>query len=61
MTQLDYTFERREILIAEEAKEEGREEGKMEILISLVKDGLISVSDAALKAGMDEQQFKNMM
>lgn len=65
VTQLDYTFERREILIAEEAKEEGREEGreegKMEMLISLVKDGLISVSDAALKAGMDEQQFKKMM
>ncbi len=37
---------------------EGRKEGMIKALYDLVSDGLLSISDAAVRAGMTEQQFK---
>ena len=46
----------------EEAKEEGREEGKaegiMETLVGLVKDGILTLGDAAKRANMTVSEFE---
>ena len=42
-------------------REEGREEGFIDALISLVKDGLISTIQGAERAGMSEEEFQNRM
>ena len=39
-------------------REEGIKEGTVNILISLVKDGILSISDAAKRAGMSEERFR---
>ena len=44
-----------------EGKEEGREEGALITLIGLVRDGILSVKDAALRANMSESAFKDAM
>ena len=47
--------------LAQERKEgklEGRQEGLMEALASLVKKGLLSLSDAAKEAGMSPDEFQ---
>ena len=44
-----------------EGKEEGRAEGVLSSLVSLVKDGLISVSEAAKRADMSEEGFKRYL
>jgi hypothetical protein len=54
---LDYTFERRLELQREEGREEGRIEGKFDMLSSLVNDNIISISEAAKRAGMTEKLF----
>ena len=41
-----------------EGRAEGRTEGWMAALFSLVKDGLLSIPDAARKAGMEPSAFK---
>lgn len=41
--------------------EEGRAEGVLSSLVSLVKDGLISVSEAAKRADMSEESFKRYL
>ena len=41
--------------------EEGRAEGVLSSLVSLVKDGLISVSEAAKRADMSEESFKKYL
>ena len=41
--------------------EEGRAEGVLISLVSLVKDGLISVSEAAKRADMSEEGFKRYL
>lgn len=41
--------------------EEGRAEGVLSSLVSLVKDGLISVSEAAKRADMSEEGFKRYL
>ena len=41
--------------------EEGRAEGVLSSLVSLVKDGLISVSEAAKRADMSEEDFKKYL
>ena len=41
-----------------EGKVEGREEGIIEILSNLVKDGLLTLKDAAARANMTESAFK---
>ena len=39
-------------------KQEGREEGKLEVLASLVKDGLLEVEEAAKRAGISVEEMK---
>ena len=41
--------------------EEGRAEGVLSSLVSLVKDGLISVTEAAKRADMSEEDFKKYL
>ena len=45
----------------EKGIEEGRAEGVLSSLVSLVKDGLISVSEAAKRADMSEEDFKKYL
>ena len=45
----------------EEGRAEGRVEGVLSSLVSLVKDGLISVSEAAKRADMSEEGFKKYL
>ena len=42
----------------EEGIKEGIKEGTINVLISLVKDGILSISDAAKRAGMSVAEFK---
>ena len=42
----------------EKGRAEGRVEGIMDTLFSLVKDGLLSIPDAARKAGMEQSVFE---
>ena len=44
-----------------EGLKEGRKEGRIEVLISLVKDGILTVSDAAARVGISEAVFKEKM
>lgn len=43
--------------LLEGIRAEGREEGKLEQLIDLVKKGLLKVTDAAKEAGKSEEEF----
>ena len=45
----------------EKGMEEGRAEGVLSSLVSLLKDGLISVSEAAKRADMSEEGFKKYL
>ncbi len=40
---------------------EGRQEGKLETLYSLVKQGLLSLTEGAIQANMSEESFQNNM
>lgn len=55
---------RREEKGREEGHEEGREEGKVEgrwkVLMELVHDGVITVKEAAKRAGMTEEAFRKL-
>ncbi|MBR6027462.1 MAG: hypothetical protein IKP40_00090 [Clostridia bacterium] len=44
-----------------EGREEGREEGMLEVLIRLVRNGLLSVSDAAAQVSMPASEFQTLM
>ena len=44
-----------------EGLEEGRSEGVFETLCTLVKDGILTVKDAAERAGISEEAFKQKM
>ncbi len=44
-----------------EGRREGRQEGKLETLYSLVKQGLLSLTEGALQANMSEESFQNNM
>ena len=44
-----------------EGRAEGRAEGIIETLISLVKDGILSIKDAAKRAGITETAFEQKM
>ncbi|MCQ2081501.1 MAG: hypothetical protein MJZ11_07565 [Lachnospiraceae bacterium] len=39
----------------------GREEGKLQQLIELVKDGLLNITDAASVAKMSEDNFRKLL
>lgn len=41
-----------------EQREEGRAEGVLETLFGLVKDGILSIADAAKRANMTEKEFR---
>ncbi|MDE6846550.1 MAG: Rpn family recombination-promoting nuclease/putative transposase [Lachnospiraceae bacterium] len=47
--------------IFEDAMEEGLQQGKLTTLYDLVRDGLLSIRDAAIKASMTETDFTNEM
>ena len=44
-----------------EGRIEGREEGIISTLISLVRDGILSIKDAAVRAGITEADFQEKM
>ena len=48
-----------EVLDKVEAR--GRKEGVISVLISLVKDGILSISEAAKRADMSEESFKEYL
>ena len=54
-------FEYKQMLIAKDAKEEGREEGRKEATLanysSLVQDGILSLSEAMKRSGLSEQEI----
>ena len=74
---LDYTWERREELIRAEEYEDGLAEGKkrglalgeqrgialgeLQMLIKLVRDGILSIQKAAEEAGMSTMEFENKL
>ena len=45
----------------EKGREEGIKEGAVQVLISLVKDGILSISDAAKRADMSEESFRRYL
>jgi hypothetical protein len=45
----------------EEGREEGRKEGKLDTLLELVKDNILTISEAAKRADMTEALFKEKM
>ena len=47
--------------IYERGIEQGIEQGGMKMLVSLVKDGLLTLSDACQKANMSEPEFIQLM
>ncbi len=59
----------REMELREEGREEGRKEGRAEgraegridLLLSLVKDGVLSVVDAATRAGISPDEFSKKL
>lgn len=48
-------------MFREEGRQEGRQEGILSTLVALVKENLISLSDAAKQAGMSEAAFMKKM
>ena len=54
-------FEYKLMLIAKDAREEGFEEGRMEVRLSnyssLVQDGILSLSDAISLSGLSEKEI----
>ncbi len=63
MAELDMRSLQRESEARGEARglEKGLEKGKIQTLIDLVKDGLLTVATAAQKAGLTEDGFKEAM
>ena len=66
---LDYTWERREELIRAEEYEDGLVDGEkrgialgeLQMLIKLVRDGILSIQKAAEEAGMSTTEFENKL
>ncbi|MCI6158966.1 MAG: hypothetical protein MR669_05160, partial [Selenomonadaceae bacterium] len=44
----------------EKGREEGREEGRWTTLAELVREGILSLQEAAKKAGMSEEHFRKL-
>ena len=44
-----------------ESRAEGRLEGRLEQLIDLVRNNLLSIANAALTAGMSEEEFEKLL
>lgn len=47
--------------VIEEGKLEGRLEGRLELLYQLVTEGFLNIKDAASKAFVTEDEFKELM
>ncbi len=45
----------------EKGREEGIKEGTVQVLISLVNDGILSIADAAKRADMSEESFRRYL
>ena len=52
-------YEAKDIL--NRGRQEGRQEGRLSVLYSLVEEGVLSLADAAKRAGVSEQEFRNGM
>ena len=52
-------YEAKDIL--NRGRQEGRQEGRLSVLYSLVEEGVLSLADAAKRAGVSEQEFSNGM
>ena len=52
---------RREEKGREEGRAEGRAEGRWVTLLELVHDGLLTVKEAAKRAGMSEEAFRKLV
>ena len=52
---------RREEKGREEGRAEGRAEGRWVTLVELVHDGLLTVKEAAKRAGMSEEAFRKLV
>lgn len=48
-------------VIEEQAMEKGMEKGRMETLIGLVRDGILTIQDAAIRLGLSEKEFGQLM
>ena len=57
----EYNEEETMKLFYEDGKAEGREDGRMNTLRDLVKDGILSISEAAGRAGLTEELFLSKM
>ncbi len=61
----EYSEEEKLALVRDSALEEGREEGMekgmLKILASLVKEGILSVKEAANRCGVTEAEFRKKM
>lgn len=53
----EFDAEKYERTIREEGREEGREQGVLSAMISLVRDGILTVSEAAQRVPMSEKAF----
>ena len=47
--------------IRNDGRAEGRKEGQLDLLLSLVKDGVLSVVDAAARAGISSEEFSKKL
>lgn len=61
MMLMEYNEAEQMNLFREEGREEGVAKGKISTLIDLVKDNLLSLTDAAKKAGMSVEAFQKLM
>ena len=50
-------FEYKLMLIAKDAREEGRREARLSNYSSLVQDGILSLSEAMKRSGLSEQEI----
>lgn len=47
--------------VLDKAEKRGKEEGAFEMLVSLVKEGILALEDAAPKIGMSVEDFQKKM
>lgn len=45
----------------EEERNEGKSEGRLDVLVELVKEGMLSIKDASVKASMREDEFQKIV
>ncbi|MCI8645804.1 MAG: hypothetical protein HFE76_03170 [Firmicutes bacterium] len=57
----EYSYEKDIEVKQREARQEGQKAGRLNLLYELVSQGLLSVKDAAVQAGMTERIFQEQM